>query len=238
MKIAVCTVAYNEAEWIKACVEQFKPLISRHLVLVSAVPWFGEPLRNDGTAEIAAAAGAEVYVQHWASESEQRNWGLARLYDYDYVLIIDADEFFSRSRLQSLITQLGDARGPCYRAAEMHTYWKTTDYVCYPYEAWDAPVIAVDPKRTKFNWQRQIQPIEENRRIVAPTLPVRLYHMSWVKSDEKVLEKISTFSHATHIRPGWYENVWKKWTPEMNDIIPYGPDMMKAIYSPCPSLAE
>jgi glycosyltransferase involved in cell wall biosynthesis len=238
MKFAVCTVAYNEAEWIRACVAQFKPLISRHLVLVSSVPWFGEPRRDDGTAAIAAAAGAEVYVQHWASESEQRNWGLARLYEYDYVLIIDADEFFSRSGLESLLAQLANAGGPCYRAAEMRTYWKTTDYVCYPYEAWDAPVIAVEPKRIKFAHQRQIQPVAESRRIVAPALPVTLYHMSWVKSDEKVLEKIQTFSHAGSIRPDWYENVWKKWTPEMNDIIPYGFDMMRAVYSPCPSLAD
>jgi len=238
MNFAVCTVAYNEAEWIEACVAQFRPFPLRHLVLVSAAPWFGEARRDDGTATLAAAAGAEVCIQQWTSESEQRNWGLARLYDYDYVLIVDADEFFTRSGLESLLAQLEAGGGPCYRAGEMRTYWKTRDYVCYPYEAWDAPVIAVDPKRVRFQMQRQIQPVAENRRLKAPTLPVTLYHMSWVKSDEKVLEKIQTFSHAGAIRPGWYENIWKKWTPEMDDIIPYGFDRMRAVYNPCPSLAD
>jgi len=238
MQIAVCTVAYNEAEWIRACVEQFQPYGLRHVVLVSAIPWFGRSLRDDGTAKIAADAGAEVYVQHWASEAEQRNWGLARLYDFDFVLIVDADELYTRSGLDRLITELQSTDGACFRAAEMRTYWKTREYVCFPYEGWDAPVIAADPKRVKFCMQRQLQPIAENRRLKPPVLPVTLHHMSWVKSDEKVLEKIQTFSHAEHIRPGWFENVWQKWTPQLDDIAPYGRDRIRAIYEPCPPLAE
>ena len=236
MEISVCTIAYNEAEWIRACVEQFRPLAARHVVLVSATPWFGSAVRDDGTAEIARQAGAEVYVQAWRTESEQRNWGLARLYDSDYVLIADADELYTRSGVGRLSAYLEQMREPCFRASEMRTYWKTTDYVCDPLEAWDAPVIAVDPKRVKFCMQRQVQPIAENRRLKPPALPVTLHHMSWVKSDEKILEKIRTFSHAEHIRPGWYENVWQRWTPELDDIAPYGFDRMRAIYNPCPPL--
>lgn len=236
MDISVCTIAYNEAEWIGACVEQFRPLAVRHVVLVSATPWFGSAARDDGTAEIAREAGAEVYVQAWHTESEQRNWGLARLYDSDYVLIADADELYARSGVTRLSACLQEMREPCYRAGEMRTYWKTTDYVCDPLEAWDAPVIAVDPKRVKFCMQRQVQPIAENHRLKPPALPVTLHHMSWVKSDEKILEKIQTFSHAEHIRPGWYDNVWRRWTPELDDIAPYGFDRMRAIYSPCPPL--
>jgi glycosyltransferase involved in cell wall biosynthesis len=236
MKVSVCTVAYNEAEWIDACVRQFQPYIDRHVVLVSSLPWHGRRLRDDGTANLARRAGAEVHVQHWPSESEQRNWGLARLFDSDYVLVIDADEFFERSGLELLLAELGRSAGPCYRAAGMRTYWKTKDYVCYPYEGWDSPVIAVDPKRVKFSMQRQLQPIDEDRRLIAPELPVLLHHMSWVKSDEKVREKIETFSHAGHIREGWFENVWKKWTPDLDDIAPYGNDRIRAIFEPCPPL--
>ena len=238
MRISVCTVAYNEAEWIEACIRQFRPYIERHIVLVSSIPWLGQRARDDGTANIASEAGAEVYVQHWATESEQRNWGLARLYDSDYVLIIDADEFFARSGLERLMAELEQATDSCFRAAEMRTYWKTKDYVCYPYEAWDSPVIAVDPKREKFSMQRQLQPVNEDRRLKPPVLPVTLHHMSWVKSDEKVQEKIRTFSHAGHIRPGWFENIWQKWKPDLDDIAPYGHDRIRAIYEPCPPLTD
>src|SRR5262245_44078451 len=236
MDLAVCTIAYNEAEWIAACIEQFKPLGVRHLVLVSAIPWFGAPARDDGTAALARQAGAEVYVQAWPTESEQRNWGLARLYDSDYVLIVDADELYTRSGVRRLSECLAATREPCFRAREMRTYWKTTDYVCHPLESWDAPAIAIDPKRVKFSMQRQVQPIAEDRRLLPPTVPVTLHHMSWVKSDEKILEKIQTFSHAEQIRPGWYERVWRKWTPDLDDIAPYSFDRMRAIYSPCPPL--
>src|SRR6185295_13302669 len=129
MQLSVCTIAYNEAEWIGACIDQFRPLAARHVVLVSATPWFGRAARDDGTAEIARQAGADVYVQAWPSESEQRNWGLARLYDSDYVLIVDADELYSRSGVGRLSRCLAETREPCFRASEMRTYWKTTDYV-------------------------------------------------------------------------------------------------------------
>src|SRR5262245_58217728 len=109
MDLAVCTIAYNEAEWIAACIAQFKPLGVRHIVLVSSIPWFGSPARDDGTAEIARQAGAEVYVQAWPTESEQRNWGLARLYDSKYVVIVDADELYTRSGLRRLSDGLASA---------------------------------------------------------------------------------------------------------------------------------
>jgi glycosyltransferase involved in cell wall biosynthesis len=236
VKISVCTVAYNEAEWIETCVLQFQPFIDRHLVLVSSKPWFGSAGPDDGTADIARDAGAEVHVQHWNTESEQRNWGLARLFDDNYVLIVDADELYARSGISHMLNWLERAREPAFRAAEMLTYWKTIDYVCDPSQGWDAPVIAVDPKRAKFRMQRQLQPLTEKRPLPPAVLPVTLHHMSWVKSDAKVREKIQSFSHAEHIRDGWYENVWLKWTPEMEDIAPYSFDAMRAVYRPCPSL--
>jgi len=240
LRFAICTVAYNEADWIRACILQFKTLIERHVVLVSSHPWLGDVTPDDGTAQLARDSGAEVHVQHWESESEQRNWGLALLIDYDYVLIVDADELYSRSAIRQMLVSLEQMRDPYFRVAEMQTYWKTRDYVCAPPEAWDPPIVAVDPKRARFRMQRQVE-ILNGERPPAGKVPVTLHHMSWVKSDAKVREKLSTFSHARHIKPGWYENVWLRWTPDtldMRDMAPYSRDEMYAIYSPCPSLDE
>ncbi|HEV2961257.1 MAG TPA: hypothetical protein VG649_05475 [Candidatus Angelobacter sp.] len=238
MNLAVCTIAYNELEWIQRCIRQFKPFVGRHIVLVSSKPWFGAAGKDDGTAELARNEGADVYVQHWENEAQQRNWGLARLMDFDYVLIVDADELYSRSGIEAMITSIERSREPYFRIREMRTYWKTPDYVCAPIERWDAPVVAVDPKRVRFSKQRQIEHIIGTELPAASMLPGTLHHMSWVKSNEKIKEKIESFSHAEHIRPGWYENVWLRWTPEMRDIAPYSFEEMHAVYSPCPILED
>ena len=239
MNLAVCTIAYNEREWIQRCIRQFKPFASRHLVLVSSRPWFGNGAgKDDGTADMAREEEAEVHVQHWRSEAEQRNWGLAQLMDFDYVLIVDADELYSRTGIEAMIAAIRQLREPHFRIREMRTYWKTTDYICAPIEGWEAPVIAVDPKRVRFYKQRQVEQVTGAPLPAASTLPATLHHMSWVKSNEKIQEKIGSFSHAEHIRPGWYENVWLQWKPEMRDIAPYSFEEMHAVYCPCPALDD
>ena len=222
----------------KRCIRQFKPFVERHTVLVSSKPWFGAAGKDDGTAELARKDGAEVCIQHWQSEEEQRNWGLSLLMDFDYVLIVDADELYSRSGIETMIATIESRHAPYFRIREMRTYWKTTNYVCAPLEGWDAPVVAVDPKQVRFYKQRQVEHISGTRSLTAATLPGTLHHMSWVKSDEKIRQKIGSFSHAEHIRPGWYENVWLRWTPEMRDIAPYSFEEMHAVYSPCPDLDD
>jgi glycosyltransferase involved in cell wall biosynthesis len=238
VNLAVCTIAYNEMEWIQRCIRQFRPFVARHVVLVSAKPWFGASGRDDGTAELARREGVEVYVQPWESEAAQRNWGLAHLMDFDYVLIVDADELYSRRGIETMIASIRRLREPYFRIREMRTYWKTTDYICAPLEGWEAPVIAVDPKRIRFYKQRQVEDIMGSPLPTASTLPATLHHMSWVKSNEKIREKIGSFSHAEHIRPSWYENVWLQWTPDMRDIAPYSFEEMHAVYCPCPALDD
>jgi glycosyltransferase involved in cell wall biosynthesis len=240
LRVAVCTVAYNEAEWIRACILQFKPWIDRHVVLVSSRPWCSAGGRDDGTARLARESGAEVHVEYWQSEAEQRNWGLRLLADYDYVLIVDADELYSQSAIRETLAALARDQDPYFRVAEMQTYWKTPDYVCAPPGAWRSPIVAVSPGRARFRKQRQVELLSGDR-PPAGRIPVTLHHMSWVKSDIKVREKLETFSHASEIRPGWYENIWLKWTPETNDLgdmAPYGLEEMFVVRCPCPKLDE
>lgn len=238
MNLAVCTIAYNEVEWIQSCIRQFKPFVARHLVLVSSKPWFGQAVKDDGTAEAARNEHAEVHVQHWRSEAEQRNWGLAHLKDFDYVLIVDADELYTRAGIEAMIVTLNHSRAPYFRIREMRTYWKTRDYICAPLEGWDAPVVAVDPKRVRFYQERQVEHVSGASLPAGSTLPATLHHMSWVKSDEKIREKIRNRSYGKHVRPDWYEKVWLQWKPEMRDIAPYGRGEMQAVYCPCPTLED
>lgn len=208
------------------------------MVLVSSKPWLGEEGKDDGTAEAARNEYADVHVQHWQSEAEQRNWGLEQLKDFDYVLIVDADELYTRTGVETMIQSLRRLREPYFRIREMRTYWKTTDYICDPIESWDAPIVAVDPKRVRFYQQRQVEHASGACLPVASRLPATLHHMSWVKPDEKIREKIRSRSYAEHIRPEWYEKVWLQWTPEMRNIAPYGVGEMQAVYCPCPALDD
>ena len=161
-KIAVCSIAHNEEEIIGACVKNWKGKVDKHLVLISSRPWNNEVMESDKTVEIAKREGAEVIVGFWNSEPEMRNWGLARLYDYDYVLIVDPDELYTEEDQKRIITRLNDPFDyinrvmkplACFRVEKMLTYWKTTDYIFDPPDA-HKPFIAVDPKQVRF-WNKR-----------------------------------------------------------------------------------
>jgi len=238
-KIGVCTIAYNESQYIGACIRNWRGLVDKHLVLVSSKPWNGVPVPDDGTADIARAEGADVEVDFWASEKDQRNHGLMRLYDYDYVLIVDADELYTRSVQDALLERLNDPIDkswrtdrpvPAFRIESMTTYWKTHEYVFDPPDL-HKPIIAVDPKQLLCDEHRQFGT------DYAPLIPGTCHHFSWAKSDDKVKEKIQSFSHADGIYKNWYEEIWEVWTPGSGiQVRPYGRDIERSVatYRPAP----
>lgn len=247
-KIAVCTIAYNEADMIGACIRNWKGLVDKHLVLVSSQPWNGIPGESDNTVEIAKKEGAEVIIGYWENEQMQRNWGLARLYDYDYVLIIDPDEFYLKEDQKKIIDRLNNPydyvnrntnKLSSFRAGNMITYWKTTNYVFDPPDK-HKPFIAVDPKQVRFWNKRELMGITKEPPNIeySDIIPITIHHLSWVKSDEKVKEKIETYSHNKDIKENWFNDVWLKWKPNSEMLVrPYGSissEKSKAKYSQAP----
>lgn len=234
MKVAVCSIAYNEEEWIERCIKQFQPFGLRHLVLLSTKPWNGSPQEPDRTEQIAKDAGAEVIIGYWETEAQQRNFGLSYLYDYDFVLIVDPDEFYTQKDIQTWLDSL-DVSEPSYRVKNIKTYWKTPEYVFSPPDNHE-PIVAVNPKKAVFYEHRQIRKFTDDvPEFNQPVLPIQMHHMSWVKSDKKVKEKIQSYSHADDIPLNWYEDVWLKWEPGSKTLIrPYGAEKSIAVRDPAP----
>jgi hypothetical protein len=67
-----------------------------------------------------------------------------------------------------------------------------------------------------------------------------MHHLSYVRSDEEVREKLRMFDHAHEVVPGWFERVWKGWDadPKMEDLHPTKPEAYKrAIEARDPGIA-
>lgn len=224
-KIAVCAICYNESQYISAFIRQWQGFVDKVVVLVSSLPWNGTPSEYDGTADIAKRAGAEVIIGFWENEAAQRNWGLAYLYNYDYVITCDPDEFFLREDKEKIIKALSEKNEMAvWEANKMRTFWKTPGYIFDPPDK-HKPVIAINPKKGRFKENRSAQPFAGNNPYLEPVgrLDVTCYHFSWVKSDDKIKEKIDHFSHSDIVRPNWFDEVWMKWRPGDGTMVrPYG----------------
>jgi hypothetical protein len=221
MKVAAYTIAYNEHRNIKAWIKQFPEWVEEIVVLASERPWFG-PKSGDECKMLDILAsyrsrGVKTIKMFWPKEHEQRSWGAARLSDYDWVITLDPDEFLTPEDWE----KFRDSLESCDKSAnsvipdEMVTYWKDFDH-CWDEEGeTHRPVIALRPLKTVFWEKREV--LDETR----PRLKFKLHHLSWVKSDDEVWQKINNYSHSMDFDlKDWFENVWKKWEPDSYGLMP------------------
>lgn len=229
-KVGVLTIAYNEEDLIGACVKQFLPYQLHHVVLVSAEPWGGEVATPDNTIDIATALGADVVCGKWESEAAQRNYGIELLKDCDWVLIVDADEFYTPVGM-SILSE--DIKMPAniLRTENMEVYWHDRDHRVTPKQV-DSPIVAVRPM-VRFTEKRQAH---GNTAVTSATL----HHLSYVRSDEAMWKKISTFEHRYEFDiKEWYDNVWKTWDSSRVNLHPTNPEQFaQAVYNPVPEEIE
>lgn len=234
MTVAACICVYNETTLLKACLKQFPEWVSKITVLVSELPWFGRQSETaHKTWEILQEwpdKRVEAIKMHWKTEQDQRNWGLGHFSEFDWVLILDADEYFTGEGWDVLYGGMSEWRQTDMIVAPMKTYWKTPEWVWKPADL-HMPAVAVRPRKTAFFDKRQ------TTTNVHRILPIDMHHFSWVRTDEEVLQKIQNYMHAPDFDgKNWYDTVWKAWEPSMKGLHPYGHNsQIQAIREPAPS---
>ena len=216
-KIGLVTIAYNEERFIKPFLSHIPKWVDETLVLVSQVPWQGKSEMPDKTDLIADEMGATVIISDWTSEQDQRNAGQDYFYDFDWIIILDPDEYLDNKGWKKLKDFINDANFNAYTCDTQSTYWKS-GYVIEPKEEYKQ-IILVQPS-VRFIDKRVVN-------SSYATVPLNLHHFSWARTDNECLSKISHYAHAHELNKDWYHNIWKKWTPEMESLHPMSPEALK-----------
>lgn len=216
--LAALCVAYREERFIPKYIQALTDRVDKIVVLNSTKPWFGEELEKDKTAAIARFLNADVIEYYWENEHEQRNAGLDYLSEYDWVLVLDPDEYFDDANWNKLINFLEKCEAPAAIVEGQYTYWKD-GWVADPPRDY-LQLIAVRPKEVRFIDKRVIN-------SGFAKAPVWLHHFSWARTDEEVWRKISHYAHAKDFDiQKWYNEVWLKWKPGDMDVHPTTPETL------------
>jgi hypothetical protein len=235
MKIAVQIIAYNEEETIAATIKNWLGKVHTITVFHSDKPWHGQDLPHDKTQPICEALGVKFIRLPWISEAEQRNWALAYHYEFDYVLIVDADELYTEEDQDTILRTLGNPPDDelhdnlnCYRVPKVRSYFKGTDYVLDPPDT-HKPLLAVNPKKVIIRRERiPSQDYEIN-------VPVTLHHVSYLRNEKRFYHKLQQFEHHHMVNPRYFFDTFKPWKPGDETVVrAYGQEKSKAIFSPMP----
>jgi len=204
MKIGVMMCAYHEESKIQSAIRQFDGFDFETVVAVSKSPWFGEG-KPDKTAQLALEAGATVKLFDWQDEKDQKNWIMNKLQDRDWIIMSAPDMYMTKESITNLLYSINGSKERAH-ACLMKTYWKNTD-----------TVLVLDEKNSNETFNTvAIRPSEifeysarfKNYAYFKLAEGVTVHHLSWVKTDGEMKNKISTWSHAPEVVSNWYEKYW------------------------------
>lgn len=218
MRLACVTVAYCEERFIAPFIQVMQDRVEEIVVLNSSKPWQGKHVETDNTAAIAGSLGATVIVDAWETEEAQRNAGQEYCADFDWIIVLDPDEFILEADWVKLIHFLEVAPLPAYVANLQHTYWKR-GFVIDPPEDYKQ-IIAVRPE-VRF---------ADKRVVDSPWgyAPAELHHFSWARTDAECWRKITSYAHANEFDGlRWFSETWMDWTQDMRDLHPLSPEALK-----------
>lgn len=224
MKIAAQILVFREKNRIKQAMKQFDGLVDLVIVACSSKPWKGN-LEKDNTYQLAIETAKTmetpviIVEDYWETESDQRNFCMeqAREAKIDWVLIAPPDRLFTRETLTTLKHFIQTAEKRNYAMYTL-TYWKDYNTVILPDSVLNEALIPVfnkDGIPFEFKYANTSGGSGNN-----PLCPGIAHHISWVKTDEEIKTKITSYTHAEEIISNWYENVWLKWDDKMTDFSP------------------
>lgn len=227
LRTGAIVLGYNQQEYIEYSLRSLLPHVEHVAVLVPEAPFAAYNPRareqfaaRDGTREILAALCREfgnlsVLEGIWHAEPEMRDAGLRHLRSHgvEVCLSVDADEIYPDGVLERLHAVIAEAEAPgSVYFARYLTCYKSFEYVVESSHRMAAAVHLAPgthfPQRRRASGVRRDLPDE-----------VFFWHMGYVLSDQRMWEKIRTFSHAHEVLPGWYEEKWLAWTPETRNLF-------------------
>jgi len=223
VKLGAAIPVLNEWRFIPAVTGQLLKVVDRLVLVRPCVSQSGVPVELSPIPDLDPKI--DIIEGNWPSEATTRNAGMEHLHDCDYVFMVDSDEILLDRDLEEL-RRLCATRLHRVIAVRLYTYWKTPEYRIDPPES--GTIKMVLRKDVRMNGVREVQG-------EAHTADVWCRHLSYVRTDEELKEKLRLSGHAREFIPGWYDRVWKGWDGNRNleGLHPVHPQAyLRAIHAP------
>ena len=225
---------YDVCPLLEESVARIYCLVDKIVFLVNFKPWCGNEV--DGAVEKTLKNlltlpdylnKIEIVSKYWADEKDQRNDGLRILKSLgiDWCLIIDDDEFYNHSELKSVFDSLESAVHAVYLFYHQ-IYWKDR-YTAIESLFGAFPTLTRTDGTVFFIENRMIFVNRDHTWFNISAEDIVCHHLSYVRSDEDVLKKVNTFSHAADLSDDWYTRVWVHWHEDMINLHPTTPEGFK-----------
>lgn len=251
MQLAVHLLAYNVNRFLRLMIHNAGPWVERIYIAYpkrpfAYIPQSREEMTNPTILSVHLPeewrSKIEIVEGDWEFEEQARNECLdrARSQGFDWLIIQDADEFFTDQSWEAIRRQLANAGSTTAFKGTWYNFWKSSQYVIVgrdgSYKGDNAGLAIRCLPNSRFRQRREME--AQNIRV----LDEPCFHYGYVMSDDEMREKLITWSHAKEFDPQiWFEYKWRRWNPTtrfLNPVWPTGWDRAIRFPLPQPSFAH
>ena len=247
MRISLQVLAFNVDRTLNAMLRNAGPYVDKIFIAYPERAWrYGK--KNSITLNptklmsinTALPCEVEIIMGDWEKDEDTRNQLLqiSRLENFDWMIIQDADEFYTADSWQILTERLKRPETLKYDCIKTpyFTFWKSPAYVLHNRQEGiknGTTTFAINCRQPGlyFSYSRTTTA----KHHIFMDMPC--YHYSYVLSDVEVKLKINTWAHAGELisKTLWYNIKWKRWHETSKFLHPGSPWMWdKAIRFPLP----
>jgi glycosyltransferase involved in cell wall biosynthesis len=200
--ISAVIITKNEAHCIGRCIAS--------LVGVAAEVVVVDSQSTDGTAQVAAAAGAKVLVQPWLGFGPQKNCG-ADAATHHWILSLDADECLSPALAAELKARVQQGLSGLYSFHFLHHYY--CQAVHYGLENPQHKLRLYHRQQARWNTDAVHERLQFDAKTPITKLKGRLWHYGYTSLEQHAQKSnhYSTLGAQTLFAAGKKNHRWKLW---------------------------
>lgn len=226
---------YDDVAWLRETVDGAYPEIDKLYIFLSDHPWHGAPRRDIRAAMRAICdlpdpdGKIEVLHDTWPNEESTRNAAMqiCRECGADYCMFLDSDEIWDPAalvRVKAVIAAKPDVQ---YWYTWWTIYWKNRLNRVEPQFCGTPLVFVKLDGKTKIGWLRTPSP--GGIRCTVNSEVGALHHMSYVRSDTEMRNKIRNIQVCHGVAHDWFERVWKGWekNQRLENLHPVDPSAFR-----------
>lgn len=234
-KIALQVIAFNVDTWLDKMLKNAAPFVDKIFIAYPPRPWaysdyarkhLVNPTQIQNYKLETLPCETEIVQGDWRYEEETRNnlLNLAREEGFDWMVIQDADEFYTKESWERLIDVMNQNSEADLIITPWLNFWKSPEYVIESAEGNikmlnEGYAIRCAASSAEFTHCRSSN--AQNPIVVDEPC----YHYGYVMPDEQMYMKIKTWAHAKDIfLPRlWYKLKWMCWTESSRNLHPSFP---------------
>lgn len=229
MKFCVQILGFDNKDFFHQCLDNCGPHFDKIFIGYSKVPFAYIPearktitnsLSKEFILESKFVEKIELIEDIWDYEEEMRNRCLdeAKKQGFDYMFIIDPDEFYQAESFSENQRYIEEHPDFDFYYTYWINFWKNRDYILIDanggYEQVSPTVVVNLKTSTKFLSRRSTNGTRSAQ------LPKNMYHLAYVRTNEEMHRKCNTQSHSNDFLKDFYNIKWLKWNVATKNLHP------------------